>query len=158
MTAGGEDTTMRTKQARVRTTGTIALVLAASLLMGCTFEQVLIGQLYTIETPQAGVCPRLGWRFVVDAQRAISGSLLSDGQQRIASLSGMLNPDDSFQMTATDVAGTRTANITGRFTSQISTIVIRGDAAGSGCDKQTFTLRLGRYFSRQGGGGGGGER
>ena len=148
---------MRTRQARVPTTGTIALVLAASLLMGCTFEQVLIGQLYTIQTPQAGGCPRLGWRFVVNAQRAISGSL-SDGQQRIASLSGVLNPDDSFQMTATDVAGTRTANITGRFTSQVSTIAIHGDAAGSGCDGQTFKLRLGRYFLQQGGGGGGGGR
>ena len=149
---------MRTRQARVPPTGTIALVLAASLLMGCTFEQVLIGQLYTIETSQAGACPRLGWRFLVNAQRSISGSLLSDGQQRIATLSGVLNPDDSFQMTATDVAGTGTANITGRFTSQVSTIVIHGDAAGSSCDGQTFELRLGRYFSRQGGGGGGGGR
>ena len=149
---------MRTRQARVPATGTIALALAASLLTGCTFEQVLIGQLYTIQTPQAGACPRLGWRFVVDAQRAISGSLLSDGQQRIASLSGVLNPDDSFQMTATDVAGARTANITGRFTSLVTTIAIHGDAAGSGCDGQTFKLRLGQYFARQGGGGGGGGR
>jgi hypothetical protein len=46
--------------------------------------------------------------------------------------------------------------VAGRFTSQVSTLSIHGDAAGSGCDGQTFDLRLSGYFARQGGGGGGG--
>ncbi len=91
-----------------------------------------------------------------DAQRSISGFLSNDGQQQIADLSGLLNTDDSFQITATDVAGDRTANVTGQFTSGVSTISIHGPAAGRACDGQTFKLRLGGYFSRQGGGGGGG--
>jgi hypothetical protein len=147
---------MRTRQPSVLATSIIALVLAACLLAGCTVEQLLIGQWYTITTPPAGACPRLDWRFVVSPQRSISGYLSGGWQQPIANLSGVLNADDSFQITATSVAGNRTANVTGQFTSQVSTISIHGDAAGSGCDGQTFNLRLWSYFSRQGGGGGGG--
>jgi hypothetical protein len=136
--------------------GVTALALATFVLPGCTLEQILIGQWYSFDTPQAGACPRLGWRFVVNAQRSFSGFLTRDGQQHVASLSGVLNADDSFHITATAVAGNRTADVTGRFTSLVSTISIHGDAAGSGCDGQTFKLRLGGYFSTQGGGGGGG--
>jgi hypothetical protein len=153
-----DNTMARTRQSGVRATGTLALVLAAAVLPGCTLEQILIGQWYNIATPQAGACPRLEWRFVVNAQRSIGGFLSRDGQQPIANLTGVLNADDSYQMTATDVAGTRTATVTGKFTSLVSTMSIHGDAAGSACDGQTFNLRLGGYFTRQGGwsGGGGG--
>ena len=119
-------------------------------------EQLLIGQWYSVYTPPVGGCPRLEWRFVVDPHRTINGFLAGDGQQRIANLSGLLNDDDSFQITATDLAGGRTARVTGRFTSQVSTMSIRGLAAGAACDGQAFKLRLGSYFARQGGGGGGG--
>jgi hypothetical protein len=148
---------MRTRRPSVLTTGVTALALVACLLSGCRIEQLLIGQWYTVDTPPAGACPSLEWRFVVNPQRSIGGYLSSgDRQQRIANLSGRLNPDDSFQITATEVAGNRTADVTGQFTSQVSTISIHGLAAGSACDGQTFKLRLGSYFSRQGGGGGGG--
>jgi hypothetical protein len=114
--------------------------------------------LYTIDTPPVGACPLLEWRFFVNPQRSIIGSLSSgDSRQRIASLSGVLAADDSFQMTATGLAGGRTASVTGRFASQVSTISIHGDAAGSACDGQTYELRLGGYFTRAGGGGGGGN-
>jgi hypothetical protein len=147
---------MSTKRASMLTNGTIALALATCLLPGCTLEQILIGQEYTIYTPPAGTCPPLEWRFVVNAQRSISGILSLGQQRRIASLSGVLNADDSFQMTATEVGGNRTAAVTGRFTSQVSTLSIRGDAAGNACDGQTFKMRLGGYFAFPGGGGGGG--
>ncbi|MFL5287584.1 MAG: hypothetical protein ACJ8AW_43065 [Rhodopila sp.] len=144
---------MRTGRVEVLVAGVIAL---ACLLPGCTLEQILIGQWYTIDTPAAGACPPLEWQFVVDPQRTVSGSLLLGTNRPIASLSGQLNPDDSFQMTATELAGHRTARVTGQFTSQVSTIAIHGDAAGSACDGQIFRLRLSSYFARQGGGGGGG--
>src|ERR1700709_740638 len=103
------------------------LALAVALLAGCTVEQVLIGQVYILDTPAAGACPQLEWRFVVNPQRAIDGSLSSKyGQQRIGGLSGVLNPDDSFRMTATAEGG-RTAVVSGQFTSLISTISIHGD-------------------------------
>jgi hypothetical protein len=137
-------------------TGAIGLILTACLLPGCALEPILIGQWYAIETPAAGGCPPLVWRFVVDAHRSIAGSLSLRDQQRIAALSGGLGPDDSFQITAAGVAGNHAAKVTGRFTSQISTIFIQGDAAGDHCDGQTFNLRLGDYFMAQGGGGGGG--
>jgi len=144
----------RTKPAGTGRAVMIALV--AGLLPGCTLEQILIGQLYSIRTPQAGACPSFEWRFVVNPERMIIGSLWRDGQQRIANLSGLLHADDSFQMTATAVVGNRTADVTGRFSSRVTTITIHGDAAGAACDGQTFEPRLGSYFSRQGGGGGGG--
>jgi hypothetical protein len=134
----------------------IALALAALVLPGCTLEQILIGQIYSIDTPPAGACPSLEWRFVVNPQRSISGVLLRDRQQPIANLTGTLDPDDSFRMTATALTGNRTAEVTGRFTSQVSTISIHGDAAGKACDGQTFRMRLGGYFWFQGGGGGAG--
>jgi hypothetical protein len=145
---------MRTRRANVRMTGMIAV--AACLLTGCNAEQILIGQIYNFDTPPAGACPHLEWRFVVNAQRSIIGSLSIGEQQRIADLSGTLGADDSLQIAAAGVAGSGTAHVTGQFTSQVSTISIHGDAAGSGCDGQTFKLRLAGYFARQGGGGGGG--
>jgi hypothetical protein len=136
-------------------TSRFVLALAVLLLPGCKVEQILIGNWYTIYTPKAGACPVLQWQFVVNAQRMIGGYLLTTTQQRIANLAGVLNPDDSFQMTATDVTGHRTANVTGEFLAGVSTISIHGDAAGAACDGQTFNLRLGGYFAFSGGGFGG---
>jgi hypothetical protein len=153
---GGELAIMRTPQARRRLAGMIAPILAASLLLGCTLEQILIGQCYIIYTPPSGACPGLEWQFVVNPERSIGGFLSRDGRQPTANLSGVLNADDSFWITVTEVAGNRTASVTGRFTSQVSTVSIRGGALGSACDGQTFTMRLGAYFASQGGGGGGG--
>jgi hypothetical protein len=160
--SAAEKATMRTKNTSSRPTGPAALspaalALAAALLTGCTFEQILIGQVYIIDTPVAGACPELQWRFAVNPQRAIIGSISSKyGVRKFADLSGVLNADDSFQMTATEVAAGGTTSVTGQFTTQISTISIHGDAAGSACNGQIFQLRLGWYFSRSGGGGGGG--
>ncbi len=131
--------------------------MALSVLMtACTLPQVMVGQLYRIETPPSGACPTLVWQFVVDAQHAIAGSLARAGQFPFADLSGELHPDESFVMTATAHDDRRTAEATGQFTAEVSTLTIRGDGAGAGCDGQTFRLRLGGYFARQGGGGGGG--
>jgi hypothetical protein len=137
--------------------GAIGLTLSAALLQGCTFEQLLIGQWYAIQTPAFGACPLLVWRFVVDANRAMTGFLSRNGQQRIANLSGQLAEDDNFRITVMELAGPRTATVVGRFTSEVSTLSIQGDAAGRGCDGRTFSLRLGSYFAFQGGGGGGGN-
>nr|WP_294521474.1 hypothetical protein [uncultured Rhodopila sp.] len=123
---------------------------------GCTLEQILIGQIYILVTPPSGACPGLEWRFEVNPERSITGSLSRTGQPPLADLSGRLGPDDSFRIMATELAANRTAEVTGRFSSQVSIISIHGDAAGRGCDGQTFTLRLGSYFVNQGGGGGGG--
>jgi hypothetical protein len=146
---------MSKRRACARSGRLIAAALAACPLSGCTFEQILIGQWYTINTPPAGACPRLQWQFAVNPQRTVSG-FLSDPQHRIGNLSGQLNPDDSFQFTVIDAAGAPTASATGRFTSQVSTLTVHGGGAGFACDGQTFEMRLSGYFARQGGGGGGG--
>jgi hypothetical protein len=147
---------MKTPHPQTPKAGILVLSLAALLLTRCTVEQIMIGQFYTIRTPQAGGCPNLNWRFFVNPQHSLFGTLLDDRQQPIAGLSGVLDPDDSFRITATATSGDRTATITGRFTSEVSTLSIQGDAAGAACNGQTFQLRLSGYFARQGGGGGGG--
>jgi hypothetical protein len=145
---------MGTRRTRTLSRGIVGLTVC--LLSGCTLEQIQIGQWYRIVTPPVGACPALNWQFAVNPQRVISGFLSGDRQQRIGVLSGQLNQDDSFQMTLADAGGRPTATVTGRFTSQVSTMSITGSGAGNGCDGQTFSLRLGGYFARPGGGGGGG--
>ncbi len=133
-----------------------ALAVIAMLPAACSPPQIMIGQLYSIPTPPAGDCPALLWQFVVNPQRVIAGSLSRVGEAPFASLSGMLADDESFRMTAAAHPDKRSATVTGAFSPQITTISIHGDAAGPGCDGQSFALRLGGYFARQGGGGGGG--
>ncbi len=133
-----------------------ALAVIVTLPAACSPPQIMIGQLYSIPTPPAGDCPALLWQFVVNPQRVITGSLSRVGEAPFASLSGMLADDESFRMTATTHPDKPSAIVTGVFSAQITTISIHGDAAGPGCDGQSFTLRLGGYFARQGGGGGGG--
>ena len=134
----------------------LPMTLLAWLLTGCAVEQIATGQWYTISTPEAGACPVLQWHFVVDPERSLAGYIVRDGQERVANLSGRINPDDSFRMTATAVSGQQTAAISGRFTSDASTIAIQGNGAGPACNGQTFTLHIARFLARQGGGGGGG--
>ncbi|HEX3574491.1 MAG TPA: hypothetical protein VHU42_07825 [Rhodopila sp.] len=151
---------MQTRRGRLGTAGMVAfpltaLLLTGPLLSGCTVEQVQLGEWYTLYTPPMGACPQLAWHFVADAQRQIGGYLTRDWQ-RIANLNGTLAADDSFRITATEVAGPRTAEVTGQFTSDVSTIAIHGSAAGPACDGQVFKMRLRGFFWSQGGGGGGG--
>ena len=134
----------------------------AVLLAGCSLNPVLIGQIYSIVTPREAGCQPLELRFVVEASRAIVGTLSPYAppypQPVLAALSGTLGPDDSFQITATGTPGHGNATLTGRFTSQVSTITISGPVAGPACDGHTFTLYLGQFFRFSGGGGGGGGR
>ncbi len=133
-----------------------AAVTALGLLAACSLEQLQLGQWYTIGTPATGGCAPLRMRFYIGADRAIHGYLANAGQERIADLSGTIGSDDSFRMTA-HAAGA-TGVIDGRFTSQVSTIAVHGNAAGPACDGTTFSLRLSGYLSSQDGGGGGGQR
>src|SRR4051812_12088192 len=71
-----------------------ALAVATFPLTGCVLEQILIGQVYTIQAPPAGACPRLQWQFAGGPDRSIQGSLSSDGQQQDANPSGLLAADD----------------------------------------------------------------
>jgi hypothetical protein len=124
------------------------LMLAACALTGCTLRQITVGQIYVIDTPAQGACPRLAWTFAQDPQHTITGHIEPyNHDERIANLSGHLNPDETFRMTATHVGDQRTAEVTGQFTSGISTIAIHGDGITQACDGQTFKLRLGGYFN-----------
>jgi hypothetical protein len=125
---------------------------AALVLSSCTLEQVLLGAWYNFSTNAAGSCPVLGWHFVVDAQRQIGGYLDRDTWTKIATLSGRLNQDDTFEMTATQVGGSKTERITGAFTSQYVEISLDGTWI---CGKQTFKIRPIRSVGGGGGGGGG---
>lgn len=125
------------------------------MLGGCQLEQVQLGESFIVYTQPTGACPGLQWQFVVDAHRAIAGTLLQSGAP-IARLSGTLAADDTFRMSATPPSGSPTI-ISGAITSQRTTFTIDGDVAGAGCNGQTLVLRGGQVFqgnSYNGGGGG----
>lgn len=134
----------------------------AVLLAGCSLNPVLIGQIYSIVTPREDGCQPLELHFVVDASRMFNGTLSPYAppypQPALATLSGTLSPDGSFQIIAKGTQGHGNTTLTGRFTSQVSTITINGPVAGPACDGRTFTLYLGQFFRFAGGGGGGGGR
>lgn len=127
------------------------------MLAGCALSPIMIGVYYMIPTPPAGDCSGMQWRFFVNPDRGIEGVVARFGQASFGTLSGTMAADDSFVMTVTDNLSQRTARATGRFTSQISTLSIQGDGAGTACDGQSFQMLLGRYFFRAPGGGGGGR-
>ncbi len=126
----------------------VALLAAAS----CSPEQLLLGQWYNMHTYAAGTCPAMDWHFVVDAHRSIAGYLDRDTFKQVATLSGSLHADDTFDMTATEAGGNREEHITGAFKPQVVTIVLDGAWI---CERQTFRLRPLRGFGGGGGGGGG---
>jgi hypothetical protein len=130
---------------------TIVLATTALCPPARALEQVQLGQWYTMHTVPMGTCPALDWHFVVDAYRSIAGFWGRDVAQRSAILSGTLNADDSFQMTATEVEGNRKARISGQFALRVVTISI--DGAGTACDRQTFRVKVIRGPGNGGGGG-----
>lgn len=131
--------------------GMIALATTAALSPAYAWEQLQIGQVYIVRTPSAGLCPRLEWHFVVDAHRSMIGSLECDWLTRVATLAGRLNPDDSFQLSAAEAGGGRSANISGKFTSRY--MVVSVDGTGSACNQQTFQVLFARNPGLAGGGG-----
>jgi hypothetical protein len=140
---------LNSRRATAVVTGMIALAATASLSPARALEQVQIGQIYIMHTAPADTCNALDWHFVVDAHRSMIGFLTCDWNTRLATLSGTLNADDTFQITVTEQEGSRKANITGKFNSRFVTLSI--DAPGSPCDKHTFRINAVR------GGGGGGD-
>jgi hypothetical protein len=132
-------------------TGMIALAATASLSPARALEQVQIGQIYIMHTAPADTCTALDWHFVVDAHRSVIGFLTCDWDKHLATLSGTLNADDTFQMTVSELGGSRKANATGKFSSRFVTLSI--DAPGSPCDKQTFKINAVHAGGTGGGGG-----
>ncbi len=126
---------------------------AAGLVGACQLEQVMLGQWYTVRSAPQGTCPALDWHFVVDAQRSIGGYLDRDQFTKIGTLSGTLNPDDSFQMSVTQTDTGRKESVTGQFTAQYMTLALDGTWI---CGKQAFRIWLPRGLGGGGGGGGGG--
>lgn len=127
-----------------------ACLVALAATASCALEQVPIGEWNLIHTVAQGSCPALDWHFLVDGERNVQGYVAVDQFRRIATLSGVLNPDDSFQMWATDASGSRREGVTGRFTSQIVTLSLDGTWI---CGKQTFRIRPVHQFGLEGGGG-----
>src|SRR6185437_12433852 len=128
--------------------------LLAMLLSGCHLEQVQIGQIFNLSTRASGACPTLQWEFFVDAQRAIHGTLQSNFKP-LATITGVLNPDDTFRMDLAAQTGGETATVNGAITSAGATFAIAGNAAGAGCNGQTFTLYGRQLFQGSSYGGGG---
>jgi hypothetical protein len=140
---------INSRRATAVVTGMIALAATASLSPARALEQVQIGQIYVMHTASADACGALDWHFVVDFHRSVIGFLTCDWDKHLATLSGTLDADDTFQITVSELGGTQKANATGKFNSRFVTLSV--DAPGSPCDKHTFKINVVR------GAGGGGD-
>lgn len=133
-----------------RALGLTTCIAAIAATASYSLEQVPIGEQNLIHTVAQGDCPALDWYFPVDARRNIDGYVARDQFRQIATLSGVLNPDDSYQMWATEKGGNRRESVTGRFTAEVVTLSLDGTWI---CGKQTFRIRPVRHLGLQGGGG-----
>ena len=127
----------RTTRAIVITTGMIAFTAAASFAPAKA-QRTVQAQWYNLSTPKSGTCPGIDWHVVVDADRTIAGNLSWDRMKHTATLSGSLKPDDTFELTASEVGGSKHATITGKVLRSGSEFTITG--SGTGCDNQKFTV------------------
>jgi hypothetical protein len=126
----------RTTRAIVITTGMIAFTAAASFAPAKA-QRTVQAQWYNVSTPKSGTCPGIDWHVVVDADRTIAGNLSWDRMRHTATLNpGTLKPDNTFELTASEVGGSKHATITGKVLTQGSEFTITG--TGTGCDNQTF--------------------
>jgi hypothetical protein len=121
------------------TASLIALASAASFKPAHAVEQVMLGEGYMFHSPPTGTCPGLDWHVVVDGDRSVEGMVGWDRMKHTASLTGVLNADDSFHMSAKENGGSITAKIDGKVT--VSTLTITIDGTGTGCDKKTITMK-----------------
>jgi hypothetical protein len=112
--------------------------IAATQFAPVKAQRTVQPQWYNLSTPKSGTCPGIDWHVVVDADRTIAGNLSWDRMRHTANLTGTLKPDDTFELTASEVGGSKHATITGKVLTQGSVFTITG--TGTGCDNQTFNV------------------
>ena len=139
-----------TRAQRSGAAGLTAVAMAALWMSACSLENAQFGLIYNLYTNPQPDCPRLNWRFVVDPKRIMTGSISIDSLQPIANLSGMLNADDTFRMTATAVDNGWRADVSGRFQTRLITVSVSGP--GAVCDGHTFKWFILRNNFGAGGG------
>jgi hypothetical protein len=127
----------RITRAIVITTSMTAFIAAGSLAP-VKAQRTVQAQWYNLSTPKSGTCPGIDWHVVVDADRTIAGNLSWDRMRHTATVTGTLKPDDTFELTASEVGGSRHATITGKVLSQGSEFTVSG--TGTGCDNQKFRV------------------
>jgi hypothetical protein len=127
----------RITRAIVITTSMTAFIAAASFAP-VKAQRTVQAQWYNLSTPKSGTCPGIDWHVVVDADRTIAGNLSWDRMRHTATVTGTLKPDDTFELTASEVGGSRHATITGKVLSQGSEFTVAG--TGTGCDNQKFRV------------------
>jgi hypothetical protein len=129
-----------------------SLAIATSITPAPAVEQVELGQLYFFHSPPVGTCPGLDWHTVVDKDREITGWISWEGNKHLATVTGKLNPDDTFQVTAKEVVGgNHMATVTGKVASGTLTFTING--SGTGCDGKTWKIQRSTQGSASGGAG-----
>lgn len=117
------------------------LALTAVLtLAACTVEQFPIGEWINLITPATGACPELTWSVVVQADRSMGGDVYWDQRRHSSHLTGVLHPDDTLQLSAPDVGGTRDAAVTGLARQDAVTMTIHG--SGGACNGLTLAAPI----------------
>lgn len=107
------------------------------------------GSVYSFSTRKSGTCPNLEWHVVVRDGSSLGGVISWDNERRVARVSGRLNPDRSFQMTATEVNGRGKATITGQV---LADGRMSARISGAGCESRLIEVPLRPAFSSFGSG------
>ena len=112
------------------------LVVATTFSAGAAHAQGAAGT-WVFHSGASGACPGLDWHVNSDG-RALSGFIAWNEGKSVARVSGALAGSE-FKMTATEIGGARTANVTGRVEAgNMLTATITG--TGGPCDGKTIKV------------------
>lgn len=109
-------------------------------LAACAVEQFPIGEWMNLITPHTGACPELTWHLVVQADRSMGGDVFWDQRRHSAHVTGVLHPDDTFQLSSANVGGTLDATVSGQAKRDAATMTIHG--IGGPCDGLTLAAPI----------------
>lgn len=96
----------------------MVLAAAAALVAGATSHQALAqavqGNVYVFHSQPTGGCPTLDWHVVVGPNHSLSGMIAWDDMKAMARVTGTVDSDNKFTMTAQEVGGqARSATVSG---------------------------------------------
>jgi hypothetical protein len=112
-------------------------VIATAFSVGPVHAQGPAGT-WVFHSGASGACPGLDWHVTSDG-RALSGFIAWDHGKSLARVTGTLTGTDA-KMTAVEVGGGRTANITGRIEGGGNTLAATIAGMGGPCDGKTVRI------------------
>ena len=112
------------------------ILLTGAVWDAAVAERPVEGTVYVFHSKANDGCPALDWHVVVGINGALNGMISWDAMKSMAHVSGTMNADKDFSMTATEVGGAgRTAAITGTVRPTDGWLIADVKGAGVNCQK-----------------------